>query len=102
MKGVADAVERDEYLTLPTLKIACAASSCTSTLLPPADVDCCRYADIEVFLFKDLTHSTALRVVKTLLEQLIIVHLMNKSFGAKFPRLYTSDWINERAKFEIL
>jgi len=41
MKGVADAVERDEYLTLRTLKIACAASSYTSTLLPPTDVDCC-------------------------------------------------------------
>lgn len=99
MKGVADAVERDEYLTLPSLKIACAASSCTSTLLPQADVDCCRYADIEVFFFKDLTHSTALLVVKALLEQLIIVQLMNKSCGTKFPSLYFSDWINERAKF---
>jgi len=102
MKGVADAVERDEYLTLRTLKIACVASSCTSTLLPPADVDYCRYADIEVFLFKDLIHSTALLKVKALLEQLIIVQLMNKTFGAKFSSLHFSDWINEGAKFEIL
>jgi hypothetical protein len=41
MKGVADAVERDEYLTLPTLKLACVASSSwTSLLMLPKDVDC--------------------------------------------------------------
>ena len=61
-----------------------------------------RYADIEVLLFKDLTHSTALLVVKALLEQLNIAKSMNKSFGAKFPSFYFSDWINERANFEIL